>query len=639
MTTRAEHIVLAVLAAMLCVLGQPVAARADEPRGSISELQLSADGGSVVVLARGVSPQDALNPKSVTVTVNGKSLAATVVPGDDLDQELHRRVAVLVIDTSGSMSGTGLGEAKVAATAFLEAVPHDVQLGVVTFSDRARVLVPVTGDRGRARAAIAAIRAGGGTALYDGMRLASTQFDGAGERVLVVLSDGADTASTATQQQAVTAVRNADAVTRFVGLRTDGADSATLAAMAGSVGGKVDTASTGKRLSDAFSEAARSLDRRVALDVPELSGLAPGAHDVSVSLRFGTATVVVNRSLHVAAIPGRGETVTNDAAPVQPRTPWLLLTLVFTALLMLGVVLFVPGAPSRMATRMQQLEVYTVNGRVLHQAPVERHGALAQNVLRVSEDFIRRRGWTDRIALRLDRADLRLRPHEWIVIQAATVLAGAAVFGVLSDSLFAVVVGGLIAWLGAGVYLRIKGARRLKAFDEHLPDMLQLVASSLQTGFSLAQAFDAAAKDGRPPVSTELGRALNEARLGADLEDALGRVAHRMDSKDFHWAIMAIRIQRDVGGNLAEVLRSTVKTIRDRASLRRHVRALSAEGRLSMYILMALPIGIAVFLVAFRREYVSLLWTTGLGLMLTVTAVASMALGYAVMKKIVKVEV
>ena len=132
--------------------------------------------------------------------------------------------------------------------------------------------------------------------------------------------------------------------------------------------------------------------------------------------------------------------------------------------------------------------------------------------------------------------------------------------------------------------------------------MLQLIAGSLQSGFSLPQALDAVVREGTQPSMGEFSRALAEARLGADLEDALNRVADRMDSTDLRWTVMAIRIQREVGGNLAEVLRTTVGTMRERAFLRRQVSSLSAEGRLSAYILIALPVLIGGVVLLQRPE-------------------------------------
>ena len=168
---------------------------------------------------------------------------------------------------------------------------------------------------------------------------------------------------------------------------------------------------------------------------------------------------------------------------------------------------------------------------------------------------------------------------------------------------------------------------------------MQLVASSLRTGFSLPQALDAAQQDGVQPMAEELGRALASTRIGAPLEDELDQIAERTQSEDWRWAVMAIRIQRSVGGNLAEVLMTTVRTLRERAATRRQVRTLSAEGRLSAYILVGLPILVAAALLMFRRAYLRPLWTTTPGLVMVAGALVLMVLGGFWMRKVVTVEV
>ena len=121
------------------------------------------------------------------------------------------------------------------------------------------------------------------------------------------------------------------------------------------------------------------------------------------------------------------------------------------------------------------------------------------------------------------------------------------------------------------------------------------------------------ARDAAEPAAKEFSRALAESRIGSDISDALEHVAVRMESENMRWAVMAIRIQREVGGNLADTLRTTAATLREREMLKRHVRALSAEGRLSAYILIALPIGVLLFSMWSNYDYVSLLWTTAAG--------------------------
>ncbi|MGZ4637105.1 type II secretion system F family protein [Oryzihumus sp.] len=251
---------------------------------------------------------------------------------------------------------------------------------------------------------------------------------------------------------------------------------------------------------------------------------------------------------------------------------------------------------------------------------------------------------TARTAALLERADLPLRAGEWAVLRAVAVLAGAAlgllmIHGSIGANLIGLLLGGGLGTLAPVVFLRVCASRRARRFEAQLPDVLTLVASSLQTGFSLLQALDAVAQDVAEPTAKELSRALAETRIGADIGDALDRMADRMDSTNLRWTSMAIGIQRQVGGNLAETLKTTAATLRDRESLHRHVRALSAEGRLSAYVLIAMPVGIFLYMTRINYDYVSLLWTTPLGLAMSAAGVVMLGIGVVWMRKVVDVEV
>jgi Flp pilus assembly protein TadB len=211
-----------------------------------------------------------------------------------------------------------------------------------------------------------------------------------------------------------------------------------------------------------------------------------------------------------------------------------------------------------------------------------------------------------------------------------TILIGSPVIGVLG--------GALLSWAGMRVLLSVRIARRRAAFAEQLPDLLQLVAGSLKSGFSLAQGLDAVIREGTQPASSEFARALSLARLGVDQADALQRVADRMDCLDLRWAVMVIRIQREVGGRLAEVLTTAVSTMRERSHLRNHVKALSAEGRLSAYILVALPVLIGVWMFTTDRPYMRLLYTNTIGIVMLAGAVFLIGVGALWMRKVIRVE-
>ena len=258
----------------------------------------------------------------------------------------------------------------------------------------------------------------------------------------------------------------------------------------------------------------------------------------------------------------------------------------------------------------------------------------------VSQRFVERRGIATSLADQLERADIHLKAGEWVLVRTVVgILAVAATTLLFGNLLLGAVTGIALTALASHFYLGMRAGRRARAFEAALPDSLQLVASSIRTGFSLTQALDAAAESAAEPLATEFNRALSETRLGASLEDGMERVADRVDSQDLRWTVMAIRIQREVGGNLAEVLHTTAATMRERASMRRRIRALSAEGRLSAYILISLPLALALFLFLTRRAYLSLLWTTTLGLVMSAIAVVGMVVGWLWMRKLVDVEI
>lgn len=245
-----------------------------------------------------------------------------------------------------------------------------------------------------------------------------------------------------------------------------------------------------------------------------------------------------------------------------------------------------------------------------------------------------------RLSARLELAAITRKPAEWVIIGGCGAFVIAAALSILTGNvIIGVLVGALAGWLGMRMLLSFLIRRRRGAFAEQLPDLLQLIASSLQSGFSLPQALDAVVRETGQPAAGEFARALAEARLGADLEDAMETIADRMGSDDLRWTVMAIRIQRGIGGNLAEVLTTTVSTIRERGYLRRQVHALSSEGRLSAYVLIALPIAVGCLLFLTRRAYMRPLWTTHMGELMLAGAVVLLVVGIVLMRQMIKIEV
>jgi len=326
------------------------------------------------------------------------------------------------------------------------------------------------------------------------------------------------------------------------------------------------------------------------------------------------------------------------ASAAAPRLPVSLIAgvgCVFLALFLAGALLIGMVRPDDRAKRLaDRIERYG-----------SRHVAVraGRPLARIADRLVSpvlRSDTRARLELRLDLAGIGWDPAEWVLAGAGVSVALLLVLTVLvGNVLIAVVVGGLAGWLGMKFGLNFMVRRRQAKFADQLPDMLQFVAGSLRSGFSLGQGLDAAVREDTQPVAGEFSRALQESRIGVDLEDALDQVADRMESADLRWTVIAIRIQRETGGNLAEVLGNTVETMRERAHLRRHVRALSAEGRLSAYILIALPILVGAFLFLTRDSYMHPLYTTPLGLAMLTVGVVLVAVGTVWMRNVVKVEV
>ena len=270
--------------------------------------------------------------------------------------------------------------------------------------------------------------------------------------------------------------------------------------------------------------------------------------------------------------------------------------------------------------------------------------AISEQILDLSDKLTRERKSTAKTAMLLERADLAFRTNEWYVLRMVAVVVTAATAWLVFHSsvvtgMLSLVGGLLVGFFAPQMFLSFMAKHRARKFETQLPDVLTLLASSLATGFSLAQGIDAVVRDASEPSAKEFSRALAETRIGATLEDTLDHLAKRMGSENLTWTTMAIRIQRQVGGNLAETLRTTATTLREREELKRHVRGLSAEGRLSAYILMGMPFGLFFYMMAVNRPYISLLWSGPIGWAMIGVGSLDMIAGYFWMRSVVNVEV
>lgn len=523
------------------------------------------------------------------------------------------RAVMILLDVNASFPAADATAETAAAGAYLSALPSDVQAGLITFYGAWALVTHPTTDRQALAAAItAAPRAGmRSTGLADALAAAQAELSALGPSVtgrVIVLSDAEElTGSVPAAKVPVDVVtwtfESDDIATALQNLAT---------ASGGSAVAPADAAS----LASAFPAVTPS-------PTPTAVQVAPHAgYPAKASSRLP------------ASVPW------HFSAPLLVAVGALVLAI--AAIVVLGAGLSTSGRRGRrLAGQVAQYgPTHAAVRPVDSDAPADMRAKVAGAAVGLAERALEVRGTNRTLAARLDIAGMTIRPAEFVVLGACGSLVLAAGLTILLGTFLIGVPAGLLAgWLGMRLLVSIRMGRRRAAFGEHLPDVLQLLASSLQSGFSLAQALDAVVREGSQPAAAEFSRALGEARIGADLADALDGVAERMDSQDMRWTVMAIRIQRSVGGNLAEVLRNTMATMRERSFLRRHVKGLSAEGRLSAYILVALPIVLGGWLFYSARSYMQLLYTTTFGLMMLSGAIALVIVGAFWMRALIKVEV
>ena len=632
--TRAVAPALAGLALAASVAAPALAA--DEI--TIDHVQSEGDGTASVLVGVDGLPGD-VDPTSVTVEVDGTPVEATAkqVEGDVIE-----RTTMLVVDVSNSMAGAKLDSAVTAVDAFLAAAPDDVRIGMVAFAGRIERTVEPTKDHDHVASTLRSLSLSPGTKVYDASAAAIEAAGEDGARSLLVLSDGADTGSETSLDDLATTAEEAGVVLDVVALGQSGE---TLQVLAEATGGRIFPADPAV-LRTVLTDQADALASQLLVTIQTPDGVE-GDVPLEVSVEsdgqtFTDAAFVSLAKTEAAEEPG----TTSEPTVVVPQEPMLGRTgfLVGAGALGLGlagVLAFALGGASRPNTTQRRLEAYfgqdgsgDGNRRAKQKtAQVSlRDAAVDATAKMVRGDF------EDRLAMRLAGAGLSLKPAEWLLIHAAVAI-GAAFAGLIVKGPVLMVLAGLIGAVLPPVWLKRKHGKRRAAFTAQLAETLTLMAGGLSAGLSLPQAIDTVVREGSEPMAGELRRALMEQRLGIPVEEALESVGQRMESEDFQWVVMAIRIQREVGGNLAELMNTVADTLREREYLRRQVRVLSAEGRFSGYVLIGLPVVLFCYMLLFKGEFVRPMYTTGMGFVLLGLACFMLAMGAFVMSRLVKIKV
>lgn len=316
-------------------------------------------------------------------------------------------------------------------------------------------------------------------------------------------------------------------------------------------------------------------------------------------------------------------------------TPPLLAAGIALGLLAMFVIVFLVIAPP-------DLRVPLARRRAPGSVEISTITKVTDRTIGVIDSAIRRGGRAPFNATELELSGIRMQPSGFVlmVITAAVVLA---LLGLLLTNgtiwIVPAMLGmALLAPIGAKLLLRLRSGRRRSKFAEQLDESLGLLAGGLRAGHSLLRAVDAVSQESDSPTAEEFARVVNETRIGRDLGDSLDNTATRMRSDDFTWIAQAIAINREVGGNLTQVLDQVAHTIRERNEIRRQVKALAAEGKISAFVLISLPIGVFSFLLFAQPTYIQGFFGHIVGVVALVIGVVLLGLGSLWMMAVVKVK-
>jgi len=549
---------------------------------------------------------------------------------------------VLVVDTSVAMAGLKMRTVQAGLKQLITAKAPNSQIAVVAYGGAPRVVQDLSADTATLLAAVDRLTVAGGQSLYSGTRIGANLLMNQPDLLpqLVIVGGGPDLGSSTTATDATADILASKALTYTIGLKFDNVDLSVLASFAGSGRGAYEEATDVASATKAFATVVTALEHQYELT------FAPRA---KVAEQFTIAATGLGAQAQL--IPGgvADGPATNPTAVVLRQAPPLLRGK--AGLLLIAFLVLIAGALAAYAiAELTVKDSSTLEAALAHyeegaavadddgQSSSLISSALMQRAVATTARLANDRGFLDVVEGKLEQADLALRPAEALFFYLVAIVVLGAVGGALGGLML-----GLIA-LGAAVLLppailNFMAGQRLRKFNSQLPDMLQLLASSLRAGFSFLQGVEAVAREVGDPMGSELRRVIVEAQLGRPVEEALEDCAQRMGSPDFDWAVMAVGIQREVGGNLAELLQTVSTTMVERERLRRDVKSLTAEGRVSAIVLAIMPPALGLVFYVTNPAYISVLFNQTVGQVFLGLAIVSMMVGFFWMKKVIEIKV
>ncbi len=648
-----------VFALILGLFATPLSAQGgSENRIDFEVLQVDVRQSVGTVVVR---PAAGSEPSDLTVEIEGEQITTEVLP---IFRSSVASNTVIVIDDSETADDiAGFSIIRDAALSYLDSLSADTRVMLVRAGGGRTTTTPIvqfTGNHASVRDAINELTPGGGAVTFNAIADSATFFAGLGEGVRNVVafvgSPGAN--STRSADAARGSLIGANAGLTVVAPRTANLDISALTGIADAVrGGAVFRGvSAESNMTVAAQNAAATHEGVLVGTFPTASIIPAGSNDGQGDDGTNELIAQYDGSVErVRIVPGNLITgALLDAPPLVESSRFAILqgnvvALVAIAAMVIAVLIFAFSLMSILLgadnTLNSTLSVYgsqderTDDQREADDAFATNRSRIIEQVVERAEEAAEARGSLGSATNLLEKAEIPLRVGEAFALQVGLVIVAFGLGFIITG---ANLIGGLVLAIPAAIIpsmvVKSKVKKRAKKLEAQLPDTLNLLASTLKAGYSFLQGMDAVGNEAEEPLAGEFRRTVNEARLGKEMDIALDDLAERVDSQDMLWAIVAIKIQREVGGNLAELLSTVAETMNSRTRLRGEVNTLTAEGRMSSYVLLGLPFGVAGVMYLINPAYLAELWTTSTGIAAVCVALVSMSIGGAWMRKIIDIE-
>jgi tight adherence protein B len=572
-----------------------------------------------------------LTTAAVSVSENGGPVTglAVVPPGGAATG------AILLIDASNSMRGAPLAGAMAAARAFLNERKANMPVSVVVFGPDDSTLAEFTTDADELAASVAERPATSeGTHIYDALIEATEAVTAQGLRraTVVLLSDGTDIGSEATRAEALTALASTSTRVYSVGLRSPQYDPDTLVSVARRSGGRYAEAARPAELAAIFTEIGTDLASEY--EVTYRSLLPPNV-SANVAVTVGGQTAKANYTTPPLSLTSDRGTFERSWLDDVIVSPYLAVFIVVSVIALLGLALLTAADARNRSLRHRMAQYVTV--------PTEEEGRIrrAEVTAMLAAGAQRRvegHRWWQSFERDVELGGFKYSPvgiAGWTIIAA---IVSSIVVAIAFQSLLGLLAG-LVVPLVTRVIVKGRVSKKRKAFHEQLPDNLDVLAGALRAGHSLVGAMNVMLEGAAEPFKSEFRRVLQDEQLGVPLDDALMVMSRRMENLDVEQVAIVTRLQREAGGNTAEVLDRVVDNIRGRMELQRLVQVLTAQGRIARYILTAIPVFLLAFFLLVNAPWLEPLWQTTLGNFAMVMWVIMLVGGWFAIKKIVEIEV